>query len=309
MASAKSGPQEIEFPRIALRHCDTEQYGIALHKARTLPFWWYQDLSRGGRNFSLPFQDSHGGWWYQVRPGFAWPVDAIDPIAGGGRTLPYRATFLGYQFVVPDGEASNSTLVINTILDVPGYGVGSIDDKRRNAIRKGLRACEVVKVDAVDEAWVPGVVAAWNDLVGRTGWKSRRNATMVRETWTRLLDLPATTILLAIDRTSGRVAGFLITKVFGQTAYVDTIASSSDLLSSCPNDALMYAFIRNAQQIPAVRKIHYAIKSNVEPLERFKTSLGFAPNRFPARLCARPGLLLLLRGLRPQMYRRLTGQF
>ena len=114
--------------------------------------------------------------------------------------------------------------------------------------------------------------------------------------------------MLALDKKTNEVAGFLITKAHGNTAYVDTIASNSGLLKSNPNDVLMYTFIRNAQQIPNVDKVHYAIKSDVAPLENFKTSLGFEHYQYPANLCTRPGMLTLLRVFRQQTYKRLTGQ-
>lgn len=270
--------------------------------------WWYQKLSNGGRHFSVPFQDNQGHWWYQVRPGFAWPVDAIDAVSAKGRRVPFSCSYLAYQHVVPDGEYRNSTLAVNTILDLPAYSARSIDDKRRNAIRKGFRSCEVIAVNAVDDKWLAGVTKAWNDLVDRTGWKTHRDAATVAESLKRLIECPAATFLLAVERASGRVAGFLITRILGETAYVDTIASNTELLKSNPNDILMYTFIRNAQRLPGIRKVHYAIRSNVTHLESFKTSLGFEPHPFPAMLWARPGLGTVLRLLNPRCYNRLTGR-
>lgn len=299
--------QEIEVPSLPFEHCSTEEHCRALRKVGTLPFWWYQDFAKVGGNFSLPFQDNLGAWWYQVRPGYAWPAGAVDELPSR-RRVPYLKTFLAYQHVTPPGEPTNSSLVINTILDVPGYSTASLDDKRRNAVRKGLRSCDVIAIDKVQDDWLPGVMKAWNDLVERTGWKHQRDAAFIRDSWSRLLDLPGTKILLAIDKATSQVAGFLITKVHGTTAYVDTIASNSDLLKSNPNDALMFTFIRNVQRLPAVSVVHYAIKSSVEHLERFKTSLGFAPNVFPANLHARPGMMTLLKTFKPEMYKRLTGQ-
>ncbi len=301
------GPKDIECPSLTIKHCSTEAHCEALARARNLPFWWYQDTTRFGRNFSLPFRDSLGDWWYQVRPGFAWPVDVFDPLTGQGRQLPWRNTYVAYQHVVPEDEPSNAALVFNTISDVAQYGSGSMDDKRRNAVRKGMRSCDVQTVERLDDGWLPGVTQAWNDLVDRTGWKHHRDASQIRESWSELIELSSATILLAIDKESGQVAGFLITKAFGRTAYVDTIASNSGLLKSNPNDALMYTFLRNVQKVANVQKVHYALKSNVESLEKFKTSLGFQPLRFPARLHARPGVMTALRLLRPTAYRRVIG--
>jgi hypothetical protein len=299
--------KEIEFPLIDLKQCTTQEHCASLRACRVLPYWWYQAMGRSGANFSLPFQDNLGNWWYQVRPGFAWPVDVFEPMSRQTR-VPYRQSYLGFQHVVTADEPTNSNLVINTITDLSQYGPGSISDKRRNAIRKGGRSCDVLAVERVQDEWLEGAVKAWNDLVDRTGWKHHRDAGMLRESWTQLLNQPAASILLAIDKETGSVAGFLITKIHGGTAYVDTIASNSDLLKSNPNDILMYTFLRNAQRLPGVRMVHYAIKSDVEHLEKFKTSLGFEHHPFPAYLHARPGLMSLLRIVKPQLYKRLTGQ-
>lgn len=301
-------PQDIEVPLPLLKSCTTQEHCRSLLAAGSLPFWWYQDLIDSGRHFSLPFQDSLGSWWYQVRRGYAWPVDAIDELPASGRSLPYAKSFLASQHVVPPGEASNSTLVINTITDLAAYSTGSIDDKRRNAIRKGAKSCEVISLQEVDDNLLPGIVQAWNDLVARTGWKSQRDARAIRDSWKQLLHLPAASILVAVERAGGQVAGFLITKIHGTTAYVDTIASNSNLLKNNPNDILMYTFIRAAQKLPGVTQVHYAIKSSVTALEDFKTSLGFAPHPFPAMLKARPGMMTLLRTFKPALYKRLMGQ-
>jgi ribosomal protein S18 acetylase RimI-like enzyme len=274
----------------------------------TMPFWWYQDFPRFGNTFALPFRDDDGVWWYPVRPGFAWPADAIDPLPVKRRRMPFRKTYLAYQHVVVEGGPTNSSLVVNTLLDLSTYGMHSIDDKRRNAIRKGMRACEVVAVDRIEDRWVNGLAKSWNDLVVRTGWKGCRTPAMLRDTLSRALELPASTLLVAFDRATGQVAGFLLTKVFGETAYVDTIASNSELLASNPNDATLYVFIRNAQRLGHVRKVHYAIKSDVEHLEKFKRSLGFVPHPFPANFHTRPGMLTLLRVVKPAMYQRLTAR-
>src|SRR4029453_9000159 len=94
--------QEIEVPTLALRHCSTADHCRSLVAMKELPFWWYQDLGSGGPHFSLPFEDNLGGWWYQVRRGYAWPVDAIEAMTANGRRLPLGKSFLAWQHVVPD---------------------------------------------------------------------------------------------------------------------------------------------------------------------------------------------------------------
>lgn len=301
------GPQEIEVPAIELRHSTTDEYCRALQRCRHNAFWAYHATSRLFGNFGRPYQDREGRWWYQMRPGFSWPADVFEAFVPRSGP-PLRRAYLGYQHLIPDESAANCRLAINSIFDLPAYGVHALTTKRRNAIRKGLRACEIVRLDTPDPKCIHGALTAWKSLVGRTGWRSNLHEGALRARLMELLDLPAATVLLALDRQTGEVAGFLITKVFGDTAYVDTIASNSALLASNPNDALMYTFLRRAATIPGVNKAHYAIKSNVEALEHFKTTLGFEPTPRPARWTTPPGVKTLIRIASPTMYNRLMGR-
>ena len=101
-------------------------------------------------NFSVPFQDADGQWWYQVKPGLSWPVDFLTP-RPSRRRPPFRKAFLGYQHVIAEEGEANSHLVIN-MLEMPGYGPASLDSKRRNAVRKGLRTCELRLLTQYDKA-------------------------------------------------------------------------------------------------------------------------------------------------------------
>ena len=96
-------------------------------------------------------------------------------------------------------------------------------------------------------------------------------------------------------------------RIFTRSASVMR-TSASDLLACRPNDILLYTFIRNAQELPGITKMHYAIKSNVETLERFKRDLGFTGHPFPAHLHLRRGMSLALSLAAPRLYRRIQGR-
>ena len=302
-------PSDIDAPLLKLNVCSVEEHCRALIELKRLPFWWYQGTSRLLGNYSLPFRDANGNWWFQVKPGFCWPVDCFRPIEAGGAVPRYRKTYVGYQHILPAGSAANSHLRINAILDLPGYGAESISAKRRNAIRKGLKACNHELLATLDDNTSVGCRAAWNDLTARTGWKHAADEKGFSESWRILLDVPGVSVIVGRDAQSGEVAGFLVTKILGDTAYVDTIASRSDLLRTNVNDAVMYAFLINAAKLPGLRKAHYAIKSTVRSLERFKTGLGFEPHPFPAMLHLRPGIPTLLRIFAREKYHRMLGHY
>jgi hypothetical protein len=302
-------PEAIDVPTLPLKACAVQEHCRALIALKRLPYWWYQGASRLLGNYSLPLCDASGNWWFRVKPGFCWPADCFRPIEAAQACPPWRKTWVGYQHVVPDGAAPNSRLTINAILDLSQYGAGSIDAKRRNAIRKGFRACTLEVLASLDAATLAGCRGAWNDLSARTGWKHAADEATFQQTWRLVVGVPGASIVVGRDAASGEVAGFLITKIIGDTAYVDTIASRTDLLRTNVNDALMYAFLINAARLPGVTKAHYAIKSNVEALERFKTGLGFEAHPFPARLVLRPGVASFLRLVDPDKYYRLLGRY
>lgn len=304
-----AAPPTLEVPVLPMKACSVEEHCRALIAMRKVPFWWYQGVSRIFGNFSLPFQDRHGTWWYQVKPGLCWPVDFLRPLSTSGASPSLGNSYLGFQHVVGDEDEANSRLVINIVEDVSAYGPAAIDSKRRNAVRKGLKSCKLSVVTELDSETLDGCRKAWDELTRRTGWKQAADPATFEQTWRTLLDCPGVSIILGRDAESGEVAGFLTVKTIGDTAYVDTIASRSDMLKTNVNDALMFAFVCSAARLSGVRRAHYAIKSNVESLERFKTGIGFTPVSFPAVTRLRGLTGPALRTLFPRKYRRMTGQF
>jgi len=300
--------QPIDVPRLALNHCSVEEHAEALIKVRRLPFWWYQGTSRLFGNYSIPFRDAHGIWWYQVKPGFCWPVEGLRAIPAGEACPKWSRSYMGYQHILPEEAGANSRLAINCVRSLPDYGVAMLGAKRRN-IRKGLRACTIELLASFDEEAVAGCRAAWNDLATRTGWKHALDERSFAESWRMLLDVPGVSVLVGREAESGEVAGFLVAKTVGDTTYLDTIASRSAMLRTNVNDALVYCWLENAKTLPGVDKAHYGIRSNVASLEKFKWSLGFEPYPFPALLHLRPGVRPLLAAVAREKYRRILGQF
>jgi hypothetical protein len=294
---------------LPLQACSVSEHCRGLREIRQLPFWWYQGVSRSFGNYSLPFEDRSGNWWYQVKPGLCWPVDFLRPIDTPRACPTFAKSFLGYQHVVQDETAANSHLVINVVQDISTYGLASVDAKRRNAIRKGLKCCTLSVARELDSDTLDGCRAAWDELTRRTGWKKAAEPGRFAQSWGALLNCPGVSILLGRDVESGSVVGFLVVKIIGDTAYVDTIASRSDFLGLNVNDALIFTFVCSAARLPGVRKAHYAIKSTVGNLERFKTSIGFEPVPFPALSRFRPLVGTAMRVLRPADYRRMVGRF
>jgi len=302
-------PSDIDVPLLKLNACSVEEHCRAFIELKRLPFWWYQGTSRLLGNYSLPFHDANGNWWFQMKPGFCWPVAFFAPIGPDRARLPYRKTWLGYQCLVSDASEANSTLVLNMIDDLTAYGAGSISSKRRNKIRHAFENCMLEVITRPDKAVFDACRRAWDSTSVRTGWKEQAREEVFDETWRMLLDCPGESIIVARERAGGEVAGFYIVKVIGDTAYSDTIAVRTELLNTRANDALRYAFLANSAQLPGVTKAYSSIVSYLRGLEDFKTSLGFEPHPFPAVLHLRPGIPTLLRIFAREKYHRMLGRY
>ncbi len=292
-----------------LRHSSVEEHCAALRAARDLPYWFHTGRSRVFGNFSLPARGRDGRWWFSPRPGLAWLADCYCAAPRGQARPPLSISFLAYQHMTPDETQANSQLVINTVLNVPEYGPASVPLKRRNGIRKSLKNCDVELLTTFDSDAFDQCRQAWNDLTQRTGWRHTADKPEFDRTLGRMLDLPGVTLLVARDRERREVAGFNLVKIIGDTAYVDTIASRSDMLKLRVNEALMYTFVASAGRISGVAKAHYAIRSYVAALEDFKQGVGFVPTAFPCYTAFRGPTGALLRRFQADKYRRMMGQF
>lgn len=299
----------IEVPELALNACSVEEHCKALIELRRLSFWWYQGTSRIFGNFSLPFMDKKGNWWYQAKPGLCWPVDALKLIEPANACPPFKKAYFGYQHLVADESEANSRLIFNVISDFENYGIEKLKGKRRNKIRNGLKNCSLDLLETYIKETFDECRLAWNDLSARTGWKHAAKEKVFGEEWHMLLDCPGVSIIVARERKTGKVAGFMITKIIGDTAYSDTIAARSDMLHTKVNDALRYSFLANAKKLPGVKKAYSAIKSTLKGLELFKSELGYEPYPFPARTELRVGLKTVLKLFFPAQYNRMTGRF
>ena len=305
----KPNPKPIEAPNLSLKTCSVDEHCEALISLKYLPYWWYQGSSKIFGNYSLPFQDSNGNWWYQAKPGFCWLVETYKSIEPADVCLPYSKSFIGYQHIVSGEDSANSQLIINTNLELNNYGSHMLKKNRRKNIRNGLKSCLLTMVTEFDEETLEGCRLAWSDLTVRTGWKKPVSKKFFDETWRMLLDCPGVSTILARERSSGEIAGFFIVKIIGDTVCGDTISVRSDMLYTKANDALRYTFLINAAKIPGVTKACCSIRSNDVALEQFKMSIGYKPTLFPVNTHLRFGLRPALKFLFRDHYDRMIGQY
>ena len=302
-------PGPIDVPRLDLPACSVEEHCEALVRLRRLPMFWWNGTGFFFGNYSLPFRDADGRWWYQPHPGLAWPVEMYRPAEAGAVRLPYGKSFLGWQHVVSDETAANSRLVFTTVLDLPSYGPASLDNRRRNTVRRGLARCRVQRLAAPDPEVFAACYRVWHDLTTRVGYRHSATERNLGEAWRMLLDCPGVSILVAREARSGEVAGFQIMRVLGQTACLDTLASRTDLITTNVNSALMYAGLASAARVPGVTRAFGALRWSRATLEYFKSDLGFAAVPFPAHTRLRLGVRTAMRLFAGEEYALITGTY
>lgn len=299
-------PAEPETPQLALAPATADEYCRSVLHTRRAEMWWFQTGLAPYAGFSRPFRDHDGRWWWRPKPQFAWPLDYYQPFACRPR-LPRRSCLLGYQYPVPAEEA-NSLVHFNVILNLPGYGIERVASEKRRAVRKGLRELELRAVDPRDAPVAEEARVVWNSHVQRTGWNKLFDARRFLSHWQVLADHAGTIVLAARQRQSGLLCAWLIGRLVEGCAYVDTIASHTDRLDSRPNDTLIFVFLVNAARA-GMQYANYFLRSSLEPLERFKQSLGFDSSGLPSRLCVNPLVAAGVRLLIPASWRRLRGDW
>jgi hypothetical protein len=300
-------PIPIEIPEVNLDYASVDDHCNALRKINKAFFWWYMGAGNILWNFTLPFQDGDGRWWYQVKPGFCWPVDFLSPFKNRGKMMPLSKSFLGYQHILEDGEDANSKLIINVIDDLADVWQG-LDCRKRQGIRKGANNCELALLTGSDYQTITECAEVWKNITARTGWKRPISREKFLESWGYFFEIPGVSVIVGRERKTGKVAGFMVTKIIGDTAYIDTIAASTEMLNTRINDLIMHSFIRNVARHKHVKKVHCAIMSYKSSLEKFKRGHGFTPYPYRSYTSFKPGVGTLIKTLMPMNYNRMTGK-
>lgn len=299
-------PTAVEAPTLPLARTTELDYCRFAGRARRNEFWWYFNGHAPYRGYSRPFADRDGRWWYRVKPGFAWPVDFFTPFEPK-HSSPGKLGLLGWQYPV-DAARANSTVSMNVIHDLSAYGIETVADNKRRAVRKGLRQLNITLSDPRDPALCREACEVWNSHVARTGWNKTFSTKAFTETWAELADWPGTSVLTVRPREGEPLlCAWLIARAIDDTIFVDTLASHTDRLTDRPNDAIVFAALHSARTT-RIKHAHYSLKSSITTLEEFKASLGFVAHPFPAKLHLRMPVRWSLRVLAPTLHRRLRGE-
>lgn len=295
-------------PQITLRTASVDEYCRSILATPRAEMWWFQTGDAPKPGYSRPFQGSDGHWWWLPKPRFAWAADFWTPFERPPR-MPLSRGLLGYQYPVAF-DFADSLAHFNVIRDLPGYDIKNVEMKKRGFVRKqGLVEIELTHLDPTSTREREEARIVWNSHVERTGWNATFSPDAFGDVWGPLADHAGTNVLGARDKQTGELCAFLITRVVGGCAFMDTIASHSERQKKRPNDTIIFIALYNAARMSGVRHANYFYRSDIRPLEKFKRSLGFDPYGLPSRLELNPLARCVLRLLKPGALRRLRGDW
>lgn len=232
----------------------------------------------------------HDGVWWQLHGPFYWkPVVPYERIAPNAAHPAPHKSLAGYSHAVPDNERSNWAWPIVLLEWTAGrpFEIDDLPSKRRNCIRRGLKLCEVRRLEAL-EPHVADLQAINISARARTGvgkpvayytqqyskWRDgllERFKCEGRDWWGAFCQ--------------GRLVAYYHTFDIGDMMLIDTAKGHSDYLKYCPNDAILFVVMQHALNNRACRYIDYGgWTPGDERLLFFKQEYGFRRRDIPAYL-------------------------
>jgi len=216
--------------------------------------------------------------WYDMRPRFYLAFPHSVPVAPPADEL--RAVFaatraIGLRHVAPvdgPGRASYALMV-----DDRAYDLDQLSGNTRSKIRRGLKHCEIRRVDA---SFVRARGRAAND------------ETLVRlrfekdyYPWDRYWDAIAATPEVEVwgALREGDLAAYIVVVPVEGCAEILVARSKTEELRHYPNNALVFTAVRDLIRRDDVDRVLFGLESldMVEGVDQFKESMGF--RRVPIR--------------------------
>jgi len=219
-----------------------------------------------------------GVWWRRARPGFyqpCFPFQEVNP----AESWPKRTNALaGFTHLTSAGVENASYRAIvrpNTFT----YSIAQLSRDRRHSVRRGLANLEVRPIERLTDLLEDGfrVYASWRE---RAGWGRNKVARGSYAGWiSRAFSRPKR---IALGAYSGEtLVAFMLPYAVCHVASPAFIASHTDYLKSCPNEALFHAFLSITRQTPGAQMADFGTVSAKPTLDRFKERFGELTD-FPA---------------------------
>ncbi len=253
------------------------------------------DYIKAKRDAGLHLHFHDGVCWETTRWGYCKPAIPFQEAEPDTQRPSLLKTFLGYGHRVRSSKFASGylqALIMSEATIARWCLTTSVDGKRRNAIRKGLRNNQVVRIENIapfrDDLTAIAISTAIRNQRGLPPnyyrdhndewWQSLLRVTTYSELWGAFY--------------GGRMIAYLSVQVAGQRAIIDGAKSISEYLYACPNDALVYSFVDSCRERSGLEEIWYGHWSEDKPtLNDFKQSFGFERRKIPVYRKALLGLI------------------
>ncbi|MBI4514415.1 MAG: GNAT family N-acetyltransferase [Deltaproteobacteria bacterium] len=236
------------------------------------------------------------GEWFDAGPRFFLNLPfhrTITPASAELRQVFHAGGALGVRFVAPlDGPGRLSYQIV---CDAKPYDLEQLSANTRSKIRRGLRRCHIEPAPCAlvaEQGWPAHV-----DTLRRQG-RLVRDDEAARRQWRRYWAAAASTpeITVWTATVDGQLAAYLLTIAIEDRVEFLQARSCDSLLSSYPNNALIYAVTRDTLARAEVSEITFGLESleAVDALDQFKFAMGFRRRPLRQRVVTRAGLGRLL---------------
>ncbi len=250
--------------------------------------------------------EQSGRFWRMSRPGFWEPVHWLARLPAGdvrrpGPGLGFRATLSE-----EDAGAANGALSAHVLAPVADWGPHLLSKNRRTRLRKATRTVELVELTSPALLEAQGHEVALSSIA-----RTHAGAAPSREAYAAALtrDDVGGRLTFFAGLLDGLLVGYLGGWAVDSTAYFQRLHIRTEALASQVGTALVFAFVEACARGGEVREVVNGLHSpEDEGLTAYKEGIGFPVRRYPARVGLVPGVLPLLRRLRPNAAYRLTGR-
>jgi hypothetical protein len=228
---------------------------------------------------------SESCYWYDQASRFWLAFPHSQPIAPDraelGRVFTATRSF-GVRFVGRPEDPGRASYAL--MLDDPNYDLESLSANTRSKVRRGLKQCEVKRVDATFVR--AHGQAANDDTLRRTGF------TRDVYEWNRYWDAVAATPDVAVwgALREGQLLAYLVAVPVEGCADILVARSSDDGLRYYPNNALLFTATRDLLRLPGINRILFGLESleAVTGVDAFKEAMGFTRRPIRQRIVFHP---------------------
>lgn len=236
-------------------------------------------------NAGLHLHLHDGVFWETTRWGYCKPAIPFQEVQPKIKRPARLKTLLGYSHRINDSKFASGHLhaLIMPKTRISTWSLeNSVDAKRRNAIRKGLRINQVSRIENIDPFREDMTAIAISTAIrNKRGLQPDYYRDQNDQWWQSMIRVSTYSELWATFY-EGRMIAYLSVQVAGRLAVIDGAKSMTEHLNVCPNDALVYSFVDSCRERTEIQEIWYGHWSEDKPtLNDFKLSFGFERQSIP----------------------------